>query len=110
VSHHLSEGLRLALYHTKMVGDIAALPAVVSSAMELALRRSPNDTFHVEVVGELVAEFQMLEEPAPWATEEGSMTCSLGCHLVEPNWPIVWMRLLDSLGWSWLHSGRRMLS
>jgi hypothetical protein len=38
------------------------LRAVVSSATESALGRSPNDTFRVEVVVELVAKFQKLEE------------------------------------------------
>jgi hypothetical protein len=30
--------------------------------MELVLGRSPNDTFHAEVVDELATEFQKLEE------------------------------------------------
>jgi hypothetical protein len=42
--------------------ELATLWAVVSSAMELALGRSPDKTFQVEVVDELVAEFQKLEE------------------------------------------------
>jgi hypothetical protein len=51
-----------ALHHSEMVGELAALHAVVSSIVELVLSRSPNDTFRVEVVGELVGEFQKLEE------------------------------------------------
>jgi hypothetical protein len=51
-----------ALRHTEIVGELAALQAVVSSVMELALGRSPNDAFHMEVVDELVAEFHKLEE------------------------------------------------
>jgi hypothetical protein len=51
-----------ALFHTKMVGDLAALQAAVSSAVELVLGHSPDETFRVEVVGELVAKFQRLEE------------------------------------------------
>jgi hypothetical protein len=51
-----------ALHHTEMVGELATLWAVVSSAMELALGRSLDKTFQVEVVDELVAEFQKLEE------------------------------------------------
>jgi hypothetical protein len=35
---------------------------VVSSAMESVLGCLPDDVFHVEVVGELVIEFQNLEE------------------------------------------------
>jgi hypothetical protein len=34
----------------------------VSSTVESALGRSPNDTFHVEVVGELVVKFIKREE------------------------------------------------
>jgi hypothetical protein len=52
----------VALRHTKMVRDLAALRAMVSSATESALGRSPNKIFRMEVVGELVAEFLRLEE------------------------------------------------
>jgi hypothetical protein len=45
------------LCHTEMVGELAALRAAVSSAVESVLGGSPNDTFHMEVVGELVAKF-----------------------------------------------------
>jgi hypothetical protein len=45
-----------------MVGELAALHAAVSSTMESAFEHSPNDTFHVEDVGEPVVEFQKLEE------------------------------------------------
>jgi hypothetical protein len=59
----LSEGMWLvALCHTKMAGELAALWSVVSSTMESALGLSPNEIFHVEVVGELVAKFKWLEE------------------------------------------------
>jgi hypothetical protein len=51
-----------ALRHAEMVVELAALWAVVSSTTELALLCSPNDTFLMEVVGELVAKFQKLEE------------------------------------------------
>jgi hypothetical protein len=63
VRHHLTEGMRhAALHHTEMVGELAALHVAVSSTMESAFERSPNDTFHVEDVGEPVVEFQKLEE------------------------------------------------
>jgi hypothetical protein len=59
----MSEGMwHVALHHTEMVRELAALWALVSSAVESALGRSPNDTFHMEVVSELVAEYQKLEE------------------------------------------------
>jgi hypothetical protein len=45
-----------------MGGELAALRAAVSSAVELALGRSPNETICMEVVGEVVAGFQKLEE------------------------------------------------
>jgi hypothetical protein len=62
VRDHLSKGMWLAaLHHTKMDGELPMIQAVVSFAMESTLGRKPNDTFHVEVVGELVAEFQKLE-------------------------------------------------
>jgi hypothetical protein len=51
-----------ALYHTEMAGELAALRAVVSSTVELMLGRSPGDTFHVEVMGELATEFQKMED------------------------------------------------
>jgi hypothetical protein len=55
--------MRLAAFrHTEMVRELALLQAVVSSAMESALGRSPNDTFHMEVVGELVVKFIKREE------------------------------------------------
>jgi hypothetical protein len=56
--HHLSKGMRLvALRHTEMAGELAMLQAVVSIVVESVLGRSPNDTFHVEKVSELAAEF-----------------------------------------------------
>jgi hypothetical protein len=44
-----------------MVRELAALRAVVSSTVEMALGRSPDETFQVEIVGELVVEFRKLE-------------------------------------------------
>jgi hypothetical protein len=61
--HHLCEGMRhAALRHTEMAGEFSALRVAVSFVVESVLGRSPNNTFHVEVVGELVAKFQKLEE------------------------------------------------
>jgi hypothetical protein len=58
VKHHLSEGMWLAaLRQTKIARELAAFRAVVSYAVESVLGRSPNDTFHMEVVGKLVVEF-----------------------------------------------------
>jgi hypothetical protein len=59
----MSEGVRLvALDHTKMAGDLAVLQVAVSTVVESVLGRSPSDTFHVEVVSELVAEFYKMED------------------------------------------------
>jgi hypothetical protein len=52
----------VALHHTEMAEEFAALRVVVSSVAESVLGQLPNDTFRVEVVGELVAKFQKLEE------------------------------------------------
>jgi hypothetical protein len=61
VRNHLSEGMRIAaLCHTEMAGEPAALRAMVSSTMELMLRCSPDETFWVEVVGELMAKILWL--------------------------------------------------
>jgi hypothetical protein len=50
--------MRLAtLHHTKMAKELVALQAVVSSAAESMLGRSPNEIFHVEVEGEMVVKF-----------------------------------------------------
>jgi hypothetical protein len=63
VRNHLSEKMRLAaLRHTEMARELTMLRAVVSSAVESVLGHSLDKIFHVEVVGELVAEFQRLEE------------------------------------------------
>jgi hypothetical protein len=40
-----------------MARDLGTLQAAVSSTAESALDRSPNDTFRVEVMGELVTKF-----------------------------------------------------
>jgi hypothetical protein len=59
VRNHLLEGMWItALPHTEMARELAALRAAVSSAAEFALRCSPNKTFWVEIVDELIGEFQ----------------------------------------------------
>jgi hypothetical protein len=47
----------VALHHTEMSGEVVVLWEAVSSTMESVLGHSPSDTFRVEVVGELAAEF-----------------------------------------------------
>jgi hypothetical protein len=51
----------VALRHTKVVEELAAFQATVSSATESVLGRSLGNTAHAEMVNELVAEFQKLE-------------------------------------------------
>jgi hypothetical protein len=51
-----------ALCYIEMVGELAALWEAVSSTTEFTLGRSPNETFQVEVVDELLAEFWRQEE------------------------------------------------
>jgi hypothetical protein len=51
----------VALFPTKMVGELATFWAVVSSTVESVLWHSPSNTAHVEVVGELAAKFQKVE-------------------------------------------------
>jgi hypothetical protein len=54
----LLEGMWItALHHTEMAGELVALRAAVSYAVEFALGRSPDETFRVEVVDDLVAKF-----------------------------------------------------
>jgi hypothetical protein len=40
-----------------MAGEFHTLQAVVSSAVEFTLGRSPNETFQVEIVDEVIVEF-----------------------------------------------------
>jgi hypothetical protein len=60
--NHLSKGRWMAsLYHTDMAGELAMLRTTVSSIIEFGLRCLPDETFCVEVVGELIDEFWKLE-------------------------------------------------
>jgi hypothetical protein len=62
VRNHILMGMWItALCHTEMAGEPAALRVAVSSTMEFVLGRSPDETLRVEVVDELVADFQHLE-------------------------------------------------
>jgi hypothetical protein len=47
-----------SLCHTEIARELATLRAAVSSATEFELGRSPNKSFRVEVVDELIAKFQ----------------------------------------------------
>jgi hypothetical protein len=73
VRNHLSEAIQIAaLHHTMMAEMLAVLRAVVSSTLELVLRHSPDETFWVEVMGELVVVIQRLEEQRSQLERPGS--------------------------------------
>jgi hypothetical protein len=46
-----------ALYHAELAKELATLWVAVFSTADFTLGRSPNETFRVTVVGELVAKF-----------------------------------------------------
>jgi hypothetical protein len=50
-----------ALRHTEMAVELATFQVAMSSAMELVLGCSPSNIPRMEVIGELVAELQMME-------------------------------------------------
>jgi hypothetical protein len=78
VRNDLSKGMRsTALCHTEMAGELATLWMVVSSIMESVLGHSPDETFPVEVVGELVTEFQWLEKRRSWLKQPSARICDL---------------------------------
>jgi hypothetical protein len=67
VRNHLSEGMQIAtLHHIEMARELAVLQTAVSSAVEFTLGCSFDETFWVEVMDELVAEFRKLEERCSW--------------------------------------------
>jgi hypothetical protein len=51
-----------ALHHTEMAGELVALWVVVSATVAFVLGHSPNETFWVKVVDELVVKIGKLEE------------------------------------------------
>jgi hypothetical protein len=66
-----------AIHHIEMAGELAMLRTVVTSAAELVLGRSPNETFRVEIVDELVAQFWKLEELCSQLEWPGVKICDL---------------------------------
>jgi hypothetical protein len=75
-----------------MVRELTVLRAAVSSAVEITLGCSPNQTFRVEVVGELVAKFWKLEERHSCLEKPSTRICNL---LLGP--PSDRVRLADQL-------------
>jgi hypothetical protein len=78
VRNHLCEGMQLAaLSHTEMARELATLRAVVSSAAESAFGHSPDEVFHMDVVGELAAEFQKMGEQRSRLEQPTVRICNL---------------------------------
>jgi hypothetical protein len=70
--------MRIAtLYHTEMAREFAMLRAVVSSPVEFTLRCSTNETFRVEVLDKLIAEFRKQEEWCSHLERPGTRVCDL---------------------------------
>jgi hypothetical protein len=58
VGNHLLERMRAAAFrHIGMARELVSRQAAVTSAIELVLGRSPDETFLVEIMVELVAQF-----------------------------------------------------
>jgi hypothetical protein len=74
--------------HPKVVGELATLRAVVSFVAELVLGNSPDETFWVEVMDELVAEFRRLEELCLRLERRGTRICDLllGLPFGQARW------------------------
>jgi hypothetical protein len=49
----------------------------VTSAAELVLGRSPDETFQVEITDELVAQFRKLEELCSWLERPSVRICDM---------------------------------
>jgi hypothetical protein len=60
-----------------MVREPTVLWATVPSTVESVLGHSPNETFRMEVVGELVAKFWRLEERCSRLEWPGARICDL---------------------------------
>jgi hypothetical protein len=73
VRNHMSVRIWVAAFrHTKMGGELAVHRVTVSSATELLLGHSPDDTFRVEIMDELVAKSRRVEELCSWLDRTGA--------------------------------------
>jgi hypothetical protein len=77
-----------ALHHTEVAGELNVLRVTVSSAVQLVLGHFPDETFWVEVMDELVAEFWRLEELCLRLERPGMRICDLllGSPLSQARW------------------------
>jgi hypothetical protein len=66
-----------ALHHAGVIEELVVLRAAVSSATELVLGRSPNETSQVEVMNELTTNFWRLEELCSWLEGPSMRICGL---------------------------------
>jgi hypothetical protein len=82
-----------ALRHARLVGELTTLWAAVSSAVELVLGRSSGETCWVEVMNELTANFQMLEEYCSRLKGPGARIC--GQLLRPPTSQAQWADHVD---------------
>jgi hypothetical protein len=99
VRNHLLERMRVAAFRrTKMAREPDVLQAAVSSAVELVLGRSPDETIQVDVVSELIAEFWRLGELCSLLERHGSRIYDLllGPSLGQARWAD---RLNEDVSW-----------
>jgi hypothetical protein len=66
-----------ALRHTGVVEEFTMLQATVSTTAELVLGRSLDETSRVEIMNELIAKFQKLEELCSRLEGHGKRICRL---------------------------------
>jgi hypothetical protein len=66
-----------AIRHIEMAGVLAILRVVVTSTVALVLGCSPDETFRVEIMDEVVAQFQKLEELCLGRERPGTRICDL---------------------------------
>jgi hypothetical protein len=85
----MSEGMRLAaLYHTEVVGELAAFQAAVSSTTKSVLGRLLGNTTHMEMLGELVAEFWKVDGRSSKLEQPRTRICGL---LLGPPPSRIWL-------------------
>jgi hypothetical protein len=76
--NHLLERIRAAaIHHIEMVGELAVLWVAMTYAIELVLGRSPDETFRVELMDKVVAQFRKLEELCSQLEQPSASICDL---------------------------------
>jgi hypothetical protein len=78
VQGHLLEGMwSTAIRHTEMVWRLATVRVAVSSTAQFVLGRSPSKAFWVDVVDEMLIEFQEQAEQCSSLVNSGTRVCDL---------------------------------